>query len=150
MKDVLDSIKWPGALVVLGVLGLVAYLFSKGATLEALLAVAVGLMGYQQQQRAQDSQRLQQVEANTNGVNTGLREQLDQARNQMLMMQREHTSALDANNKLLAALASKLPANTPLPPALENAGMLPVPVSPAAAYANGSTAPLPRYPGDDM
>lgn len=136
MKDVLNSVKWPGALVVLGMLGLVAFLYSKGATLEALLAVAVALLGWQGQQRAQDSQRLQNVETQTNGVNSGLRAQLDQ-------MSAERAQDL----KIMAALASRLPASSSLPPALEQAGMLPVPVSPAAPYyanTTGATAPLQR------
>lgn len=137
MRDVLNGIRWPGALVILGVLALVGFMFWRGATLEALLGIVVALLGYQQQQRAQDSQRLQQVESNTNGANTALRAQIDQ-------MQAERAQDL----KIMAALASRLPVGTVLPPALEQAGMLPLdaPVSPAAAYANGATAPLPRTP----
>lgn len=137
MKDVLDSIKWPAALVILGAMALLGFMFYRGATLEALGTFVVLLLGYQAQQRANDSQRLQQVETNTNGVNAGLRAQLDQ-------MQADRAQDL----KIMAALASRVPANTPLPPALEQAGMLPEPISPAPAV-NGMTVPMPRL-GDGL
>jgi hypothetical protein len=138
MKDVLNSIKWPGALVILGCLGLIAFLYWRGAGLEALVAAGVALLGYQTTQRVQDSQRLSTIEGQTNGVNEGLRRQL---------------AAINAERqqdaRIMAALASRVPMGTPLPPALEQAGMMTPTEIPAelipAGYTNGSmTVPLPR------
>lgn len=132
MKDVLSSIKWPAALVILGAMALLGFMFWRGATLEALGTFLVLLLGYQAQQQTANSQRLQTVESNTNGVNAGLRAQLDQ-------MAADRAQDL----KIMAALASRLPASTPLPPALEQAGLIAAPTSGAPAI-NGHTVPLPR------
>src|SRR5687768_13776132 len=143
MKDVLNSIRWPGALVILGVLGLIAFLYWRGAGLEALVAAGVALLGYQTTQRVQDSQRLSTIEGQTNGVNEGLRRQL---------------AAINAERqqdaRIMAALAARVPNGTMLPPALEQAGMLPpteIPADliPAGYTANGQTAPFPRLPIDE-
>lgn len=144
MKDVLNSIKWPGALVILGCLGLIAFLYWRGAGLEALVAAGVALLGYQTTQRVQDSQRLSTIEGQTNGVNEGLRRQLA-----TINAERQQDA------RIMAALAARVPFGTALPPALEQAGMMPPTEIPAdlipAGYtnsANGMTVPLPRVPED--
>lgn len=134
MGNVLRSITWPGALVVLGVLGLVAYLFSKGATLEAMLAIVVAFLGYQSQQRAQDSQRLSTIEGNTNGANADLRKQVETARAEMLALQQRHNEERAADARVMAQLAARMPFGAELPPALA------APVNPP--YANGA-GPVP-------
>lgn len=135
MKDVLKSITWPGALVVLGVLSLVAYLFSKGATLEAMLAIVVAFLGYQSTQRAQDSQRLTTIEGNTNGANADLRKQIEAARAEMLTLQQRHNEERAADARVMAQLAARMPFGAELPPALTAA-----PVNPP--YTNGA-GPVP-------
>ena len=142
MKDVLNSIKWPGALVILGCLGLIAFLYWRGAGLEALVAAGVALLGYQTTQRVQDSQRLTTIEGQTNGVNAALQQQLRQ-------LQAERAQDL----RIMAALASRVPIGTPLPPALEQAGSMPADIPlelvPAGyTNANGHAVPQPRV-GDD-
>lgn len=144
MKDVLNSIKWPGALVILGCLGLIAFLYSRGAGLEALVAAVLALLGYQTTQRVQDSQRLTTIEGQTNGVNEGLRKQI-------AAMNAERQQDM----RIMAALASRVPYGTALPPALEQAGMLPAltdmpaDLVPAGYTANGAlTVPQPRVSED--
>lgn len=143
MKDVLNSIKWPGALVILGVLGLIAFLYWRGAGLEAIGAGILALLGYQTTQRVQDSQRLGTIEGQTNGINEGLRKQLA-----VINAERQQ------DMRIMAALAARVPFGTALPPALEQAGMLtateiPAELIPAGYTANGQTAPLPRLPIDE-
>lgn len=138
MKDVLNSIKWPAALVICGAMALLGFMFWRGATLEALGTFLILLLGYQTQQRTKDSETLQRVEGQTNGVNHGLQQQLRQ-------LQAERAQDL----RIMAALASRVPIGTPLPPALEQAGSLPadIPIElvPAGYTSNnGMTVPLPR------
>lgn len=158
MKDVLDSIKWPGALVILGVLGLVGFMFYRGETVSALVAAMVALMGWQGQQRATDSQRLGTIEAQTNGVNHGLQQQLAEANERaatiaresaerLAALQREMAEQRNVDMRIMAQLAAQLPMGSTLPAAL-TADVAPVSAPPALAMANGATAPLPRPPAE--
>jgi hypothetical protein len=160
MKDVLKSVTWPGALVILGVLALVGFMFYRGETVSALVAAMVALMGWQGQQRATDSQRLGTIEQQTNGVNHGLQQQLAEANERaaaiaresaerLAQLQREMAEQRNVDMRIMAQLAAQLPMGSPLPPALTD-GTAPVSSPPALAYANGSTAPLPRTPGDNL
>lgn len=157
MKDVLNGIKWPGALVILGVLALVGFMFWRGETVSALVAAMVALMGWQGQQRATDSQRLGTIEAQTNGVNHGLQQQLAEANERaatiareaaerMAQLQREMADQRNVDMRIMAQLAAQLPMGSPLPPALTDVAAQPVSAPPALVSANGAamTVPFPR------
>jgi len=106
----LSKIDWPLAFVILGAFGTVLGLVAMKQSLPAIAAfIASGSTAYLAFRSSIQGKAVEEVKSLANGNNEALRQQIADARAEMLALSKDHA-------KVVAQLAAKWPPDMPLPP----------------------------------